>query len=184
MLTLSMNDAAVEMLGLADGAGLMPPEGLSDGLRELLARGITRQGEVISWGSGANGALDAPGNYQNLSVWESSHNSFHLEDYVPVDRLIVECVPQVSEDAQRVLLRQGFALAMGMRGLFAELDPPAPVRFLIAANDTCATFRFVQVREGEAVFGEDLDAFRTDRVLVVEYLPNRYQAVPKGLSIT
>jgi hypothetical protein len=50
MLALTMNDAAVRLLGLYDG--LLPaslPAGIGPGLEGILGRGIVRRGQVVTW---------------------------------------------------------------------------------------------------------------------------------------
>src|SRR5262249_59659974 len=43
---------------------------------------------------------------------------------------------------ERLLLRHGFAVALEFCRLVQALEPPAPVRCIIAVNDTNGTFRF------------------------------------------
>ena len=57
--------------------------------------------------------------------------------------------------------------------LVQALEPPAPVRCIIAVNDTNGTFRFHQIRPGESWNSPDLDAHREDKMIVVDIEPSR-----------
>lgn len=171
MLSLTMNDAAAEMLLPAGAAGLTPLGGLAPGLRALLAEGITRRGDVLTWGTSMGNAPGAPSFSGDLTGWECADSSFHLEDHLPVDVQINDDAPQISEDGQRVLLLQGIALAMEFRRLITELDHPSPVRCIIAANESNATFRFHRIRAGQTWHNPDLDTYQTDKMVVIDFKP-------------
>ncbi|MER7585857.1 hypothetical protein [Kitasatospora sp. NPDC097691] len=172
MLSLTMNDAAAEMLGvLAGQAALTPPGGLALGLRGRLAQGIARRGEVLTWADSTGNADGAPSFFGDLTGWECADSSFHLEDYVPVDVRIIGGAPQIGADDQRILLMQGIAFAVELRQLITELDHPSPVRCIVGANETNATFRFHQIRAGESWTNPDLDSYRTDKVVVIDLAP-------------
>ena len=53
------------------------------------------------------------------------------------------------------------------------LEPPAPVRCIIAVNDTNGTFQFHQIRPGESWNSPGLDAHREDKMIVVAIEPSR-----------
>ncbi|MFD9003244.1 hypothetical protein ACFV0T_20075 [Streptomyces sp. NPDC059582] len=171
MLSLTMNDAAAEALVLAGSAILTPPGGLAPGLRGLLAEGITRRGEVLTWAKSAGDAGGAPSFFGHLTDWESADSSFHLEDYVPVDVRITDAAPQISEHDQRILLLHGITFAMEFRQLITRLDHPGPVRCIVGANETNATFRFHQIRAGESWHNPDLDSYRMDKIVVIDLKP-------------
>ncbi|MFD5462873.1 hypothetical protein ACFWIQ_08580 [Kitasatospora sp. NPDC127059] len=172
MLSLTMNDAAAETLGLLAGrATLMPPGGLTPGLRSRLASGITRRGEVLTWADSTGDADNAPSFFGDLTGWECADSSFHLEDCVPVDVRIVDDAPQLSEDDQRVLLLHGIAFALELRRLVTEPGHPGPVRCIVGANATSATFRFHRIRAGESWHNPDLDGYRMDKMVVIDLDP-------------
>jgi len=56
--------------------------------------------------------------------------------------------------------------------LVQALEPPAPVRCIIAVNDTNGTFRFHQIRPGESWNSPGLDAHREDKMIVVDIKPS------------
>ncbi|MFJ2594842.1 hypothetical protein [Streptomyces erythrochromogenes] len=175
MLSLTMNDAAAEVLGVIAGQALFapPPGGLAPGLRERLAGGITRRGEVLTWADSTGDADDAPSSFADLTGWECADSSLHLEDHVPVDVRIVDDAPQIPQDDQRTLLLHGIAFALELRRLVAVLDRPSPVRCIVSANETNATFRFHQVRAGESWNHPDLDGYRTEKMVVLDLKPAR-----------
>ncbi|MCH0542014.1 hypothetical protein I3F58_21105 [Streptomyces sp. MUM 203J] len=170
MLSLTMNDAAAEILAPVGATVLAPPGGLAPRLRALLAEGITRQGDVLTWASSGN-ANGAPSFFRDLTAWECADSSFHLEDLVPVDIQIIDDAPQISEDDQRILLLHGIAFAVEFRQLVTRLDRPGPVRCIVGANETNATFRFHQIRAGESWHDPDLDSYRMSKMAVIDLRP-------------
>lgn len=167
-----MNDAAVEALRLLSGLGaLAPPDGLSPDLRERAARGIVRRGEVLTWADSTGGAADAPSFFPDLTAWECSDTSFHLEDSVPVEVATVDDAPVISEEDQRILLLHGVAFAMEFSQQVYALDPPSPVRCILGANETNASFRFHQIRPGENWNLPDLDGYRSEKMVVIDIEP-------------
>ena len=173
MLSIRMNDEAVRLLGILDSmTGIEPPGGLTVGLRELLANGIVRRAQVLTWADSRGNADGAPSIFRDLTGWECADSSFHLEDEVPVAvTLTEESEPRISEDDQRALLSHGIAFAMGFARLVYALDPPGPVRCIIATNKTNATFRFHQIRPGEHWNLPDLDQYRMDKVIEIDTQP-------------
>ncbi|MEU4115385.1 hypothetical protein AB0F71_12925 [Kitasatospora sp. NPDC028055] len=172
MLSLRMNDAAAQALGVLDHpAALTPPGGLAPGLRDRLAHGITRRGAVLTWADSTGDADAAPAAFTDLTAWECADSSFHLEDHVPVEVRIVDDAPQISEDDQRLLLLHGTALALEFRRLLTGADHPGPVRCIVAANGTNATFRFHRIRAGQSWHHPDLDSYRTDKMVVLDLAP-------------
>ncbi|MFD6181813.1 hypothetical protein [Streptomyces goshikiensis] len=172
MLSLTMNDAAAELLGVLGGlAAGEPPGGLVPSLREHAAQGLVRRGEVLTWASSVGNAAGAPSLFNNLTAWECSDSSFHLEDFVPVDVATVDDAPVISSDDQRILLMHGVAFALEFSRLVYALDPPSPVRCIVGANETNATFRFHQIRPGESWNMPDLDKYRLDKMVVADITP-------------
>jgi hypothetical protein len=167
-----MNDDAARLLGVCGLGGLEPLDELSDGLRDLAVCGIERRGQVLTWADSASGAEGAPGMFQDLTGWECAESSFHLEDFVPVEvRIVNGCEPRISEDDQRVLLRQGVAFGLAVRQAAYALEPPVPVRCIISVNETNGTFRFHQVRPGEHWNLPELDTYRLDKMVVLDIEP-------------
>ena len=62
----------------------------------------------------------------------------------------------------------GLAFAVRFGRLVRALDPPAPVRCIVAATETDATFRFHQIRPGEQWHRSDVDA---SRMIVLDIEP-------------
>ena len=172
MLTLQVNDAAAHLLGVTHGLpGAAPPNGLAAGLRRRIDRGITRRGPVLAWADSVGNADTAPSSRHDLTGWECADTSFHIEDFVPVEVATVDDAPLISDSDQRILLAHGLAFALEFSRLVYALDPPSPVRCIVAANDTNATFRFHQIRQGEQWNTPDLDSYRHDRMIVLDIEP-------------
>ncbi|WP_432847108.1 hypothetical protein ACQPXB_40690 [Amycolatopsis sp. CA-161197] len=172
VLTLKMNDAAAKAMDVLSGFGrIEPPGGLAHDLRERVARGLRRRGKVLTWADSTADADNAPSFFPDLTFWECSDSSFHLEDFVQVDVATVDDQPFISEDDQRLLLMHGVALAREMSRAVYALEPPSPVRCIIGANETNATFRFHQIRAGEYWNLPDLDSYRQDKMVVIDIEP-------------
>ena len=171
MLSLKMNDAAVGALGVLAGLGAAEPAGgLAPGLRGRAARGIVRRGEVLVWADSPGNAEGGPG-FVDLTGWECADSSFHLERVVPVDVAVADGEPFISEEGQRVLLAHGVAFGLEFSRLVYGLRPSVPVRCILAANETCATFRFHQIRRGEHWNVPGLDGYRMEKVIVIDIEP-------------
>jgi len=172
VLTLKLNDAAVHLLGVTNGMqGTAPPGGLAVGLQRRIDRGIARRGAVLTWADSVGSAAGAPSFFNDLTAWECADSSFHIEEFVSVDVATVDDAPLISDSNQRVLLLHGLAFALQFSRLVYALDPPSPVRGIIGANDTNATFRFHQVRQAEQWNTSDLDSYRQDKMIVVDIEP-------------
>ncbi|MEU7914699.1 hypothetical protein [Microbispora bryophytorum] len=160
------------MLGVLNGpAAIEPPGGLAAGLLERAERGIVRRGKILTWATSVGGAEGAPSLFDDLTAWECSDSSFHLEDFVPVEVATVNGAPVIAEDDQRTLLLHSVAFALKFCRLVYALDPPSPVRCIIGANETNATFRFHAIRPGEHRNATDLDSYRCEKVVVVDVEP-------------
>ena len=172
VFSLRMNDSAADMLAVLHGlATIEPPGGLSPRLRERALQGIVRRGQILTWTSSVGGAAGAPSFFKDLTAWECSDSSIHLEDVVPVDVRTVDDAPVINEDDQRILLQHGVAFALEFSQLVYALDPPSPVRCILGANETNVTFRFHQIRPGESWNVPDLDSYRLDKMIVIDIEP-------------
>ncbi|AYV32333.1 hypothetical protein EES41_36860 (plasmid) [Streptomyces sp. ADI95-16] len=172
MLSLTMNDTAAELLGVLNGLeAVEPPGGLAPSLREYVAQGVVRRGNVLTWASSVGNAADTPSFFNDLTAWECSDSSFHLEDFVPVDVVTVDDAPVISSDDQRILLMHGVAFVLEFSRLVYALKPTSPVRCIVGANDTNATFRFHQIRPGESWNMPNLDSYRLDKMIVADIAP-------------
>jgi hypothetical protein len=172
MLSLHMNDAAVRTLGVLAGLdAATPPGGLAPGLRDQLARGISRRGDVLIWGDSPADATGAPSIFGDLTGWECANSSFHLEDHVPVPVALVDGTPQIAEDDQRTLLLHGIAFALEFGRLVHGLADPGPVRCVVAANETNATFRFHRIRPDEFWSYPQLDRYVEEKMVVIDFEP-------------
>jgi hypothetical protein len=172
VLTIQTNDAAGRALELLTGLGSpQPTGGLAPGLQDIIGRGILRRGRVLVWADSSGDAEGAPTIFKDLTGWECSESSFHIEDHVPVDIAIVDDVPVISEADQRTLLMQGLAFGLLFAQLVYGLPEPSPVRCIINANETCATFRFHQIRHAERWNAADLDSYQLDKMIVIDIEP-------------
>jgi hypothetical protein len=172
VLSVKMNDAAVNTLGVLGGLAMAtPPCGLAVGLQERAAQGITLHRNVLTWANSTGNTAGAPSIFTDLTAWECSDSSFHLEDAVPVDVATVDDAPVISEDGQRLLLQHGLAFALEFSRLAYALAPPSPVRCILGANQTNATFRFHQIRPGEFWNRPELDGYQLDKMVVIDIEP-------------
>jgi hypothetical protein len=104
----------------------------------------------LTWADSVGNADGAPSFFKDLTAWECADSSFHIEHHVPaVHVAIVDEAPVISDSDQRILLVHGLAFGLQFSRLVYALDPPSPVRCIVAANDTNATLRFHQIRHGE-----------------------------------
>jgi hypothetical protein len=168
VLALTMNDSAAGLLDAVSGFADLCPGGLAPELRDRLDRGIVKRGDVLVWSGSVGNAANAPSIFPDLTGWECADSSFHIEDYVSVAVDTVDDEPRISEPDQRILLQQGIAAALQLRRLVYELDMPVPVRCIVSANETNATFRFHQIRPGESWNNPNLDAYPLEKVVVLD----------------
>jgi hypothetical protein len=164
-----MNDAAARTLGMTAGSpSLTPPGGLAPDLRRRIESGIIRRGKVLTWAASAGAADGAPGIFADLTAWECADSSFHLEDFVPVNVEVVDDAPLIAEAGQRALLLHGMAFTLEFAALVHRLDEPVPVRCILSANETNATFRFHQIRADEVSNRADLELYRLEKMAVMD----------------
>ncbi len=110
--------------------------------------------------------------WQDLTGYECNVNAFHLEDYAPVPVAINDDGrPQIRYEDQIMLLRLGLVVADGLFDLIQALPEPVPVRCVINANDTAATFRFHQIRSGEDWVNLELDRYQVDMLVAIDRHP-------------
>ncbi|NUW30316.1 hypothetical protein HTZ77_02580 [Nonomuraea sp. SMC257] len=175
VLTMRMNDAAADLLGIMNGLAVAePPGGLSPGLRECLTDGIVRRGEVVTWESDAERAERAPAAQDDLTSWERTLTSLHLEDHVPVDVVLDdEGAPWISEEDQRTLLVHGIAFALEFGKGVHALEPPTALRLVVDVNETNGTFRFSRIRPADPGNDTELDGYRHSRIVMIDVEPAR-----------
>jgi hypothetical protein len=171
VLTLRMNDAAVGLIGALDGAPLTPPDGLAYGLKARAAAGIQRHGKALKWAHWIGEAAGTLDEFPDLTSWECVNSSFQLEDLVDVSSTYADHQSPLSDDDQRILLRQGIALALEVARMVGAPDLPVPVRCIISANDVRAMFRFHQIRPGECWRKPSPDRGLPDKVIEVDIDP-------------
>ncbi|WP_042447254.1 hypothetical protein [Streptacidiphilus jiangxiensis] len=168
-----MNDRAVSLLGAIGHGAAVPGGEPTPALRARLAGGlVVRDGAVVLAETARRSVGPAEAARGDLTGWECGVNSFHLEDYVdvPVGRLD-EGGPVVEVSAQRELLLQGLGLAREVCALGRNAVPPIPLRCIVSAGPSNAVFRFHRVRAGERWHHPDLDAYREEHLVVVEWGP-------------
>jgi hypothetical protein len=169
MLSIQLNDDSVRLLSLMEGTlSALPPGGLTAGLEDIIRRGIVRRGQVLVWADSVGNAERASVMFPDHTGWECADSSFHLEDRVPVDVPIVDDVPVIIEADQRTLLIQGLTFGVRFALLVYALEELGPVRCIIGANETNATFRFHQIRPGERWNMPDLDSYKLDKMIVID----------------
>ncbi|GIH69559.1 hypothetical protein [Sphaerimonospora thailandensis] len=182
MFTIRMNEAAasaLQPLAPADPTSAVPV--VSQALRDKFAQGLTynegaltfaeHDGQWVAAPASASAAIVKMG-WQDLTGYECNVNAFHLEDYAPVHVAISDDRrPQIRYEDQVMLLRLGLVVADSLFGLIQALPEPVPVRCVINANDTAATFRFHQIRSGEDWVNLELDEYRMDMMVVVDRHP-------------
>lgn len=180
MLSVRMNDVAARSLSSVGGLGCaLPLELLAPGLRELVDEGVVLRGDVLTFAKYADESAAAPERFANLTWWECSVSSFHLEDAVPVRvDLLDDGEPVISEANQVLMLRHGLGFAEQVVRLAGELENPVPVRCVVAANSTNGTFRFHRARRGEAWLNTDLDGYMQEKVIAVDSGPSSLGGKP------
>lgn len=110
--------------------------------------------------------------WQDLTGYECNVNAIHLEDYALIHVATLDGgQPQIRYEDQIVLLRLGLVVADDVSGLVQALPEPVPVRCIVNANDTAATFRFHQIRSGEDWADLELDRYQADMMVVIDRHP-------------
>lgn len=157
----------------AHGAGLaptQPPQGLTASLLDLTANGITLHGDAVVLTDTAHHLRDTGlGGFIDLTAWECSINSFHLEDFVPVTiEVLDDGEPVIAEADQKLLLTHGLTLALHICNLGRSAEPPLQIRCIVSVNPTNGTFRFHRVRAGQQEHLPDLDRYTLEKVIVID----------------
>lgn len=166
-----MNDAAAALLNAWTGlAPTQPPQGLTAGLRDLTANGIALHGDAVVLTDTARHLGDTgPGGSIDLTAWECSVNSFHLEDFVPVTvDVLDEGESVIAEADQRLLLAQGLTLALHICHLGRSVEPPLHIRCVVSASTTNVTFRFHRIRAGQQEHHPDLYRYTLEKMIVID----------------
>ncbi|MFC4858588.1 hypothetical protein [Actinophytocola glycyrrhizae] len=166
VLSVRMNDAAAGTLGPRPLVAELTPR-----LRALVAEGVVLRGEVLVFAGHADRADTA--DRTDLTGWECTVSSFHLDDVVPVRVGHLDSrQPVVSEADQLLMLRHGVGFALEIVRLVRELPESVAVRCIVSANSTNGTFRFHRIRSGESWLQADLDGYRSEKVVVVDGGPS------------
>ncbi|TWJ20123.1 hypothetical protein JD76_00218 [Micromonospora endolithica] len=110
--------------------------------------------------------------WPDLTHYECQVNSFHLEDYAPVEvALLEDGQPQISDADQVTLLRLGLAVADAVRNRVRAHASRTPIRCIISANDTNGVFRFHRIRSGEQWGVLNLDQYQWEMAVIVDDRP-------------
>lgn len=145
----------------------------------MVKEGVVLRGDVLTFASHADEAGGAPGQFADLTLWECSVSSFHLDDVVPVRvGSLDDGEPVIGEADQVLMLRHGLGFAYEVVRLVGELPEPVPVRCVVGANSTGGTFRFHRARPGESWLAADLDAYRQEKIIVVDSGPSSLGGTP------
>lgn len=174
-----MNDLATEALGQVAPPAAVPAPELAPGLRELVAEGIVWHGSALAFARHANHVAVPRSGEPDLTGWECATNSFHLDDVVPVYvGSLADGEPVINEADQVVMLRYGLGFAFEVVRLVHALPGPLAVRCIVGANSTNGTFRFHRARHGESWLNPDIDAYRLDKMIVVDSGPASLGGTP------
>ncbi|PPK63765.1 hypothetical protein V5P93_005634 [Actinokineospora auranticolor] len=139
---------------------------LSPALRRRLREGVVHLGDTTVLTRHHGTAAPDP---DDLTGWECSANSFHLEDHVPVEvRRTEHYEPRISEADQLTLLRQGLTFAIELTRLIHARPDPPPTRCVVSTNHTCGTFRLHRLRPHNPWLADDLDTYVEERLVVVD----------------
>ncbi|GAA2778115.1 hypothetical protein [Crossiella cryophila] len=166
MLSVRFNEVAA---GVLDLRAAIPPTDLAPELRDLVTEGVLLRGGALVFARHADQADRTPGFAEDPICWECSMSSFHLDDVLPVHLGQLPGEPVISEPDQLLMLRHGLGFALEIARLVSAL--PAAVCCIVSANSTNGTFRFHQARQGESWLSPDLDAYRLEKLIVVEHGP-------------
>ncbi|MGI5128198.1 hypothetical protein ACQEVB_15410 [Pseudonocardia sp. CA-107938] len=169
MLTVRMNEPAIE-------AGLRHPvraAELAPDLRALVDEGVVRHGTALAFARDAAQTLPPFPGEADLTGWECETSSVHLDDAVPVHVGSSDGEPVISEADQVLMLRHGWALALEVVRLVRAMPEPVAVRCIVSASSTNGTFRFHRDRPRESWLARDIDAYRLEKLIVVDSRPPR-----------
>lgn len=172
VLNIRMNELAVEALGQAGLRDAVPGSELAPELRALVHEGVVRHGAALAFARDAEQTQAPRVGAPDLTGWECTTSSFHLDDVVPVQvGSLADGKPVISEADQVVMLRHGLGFALEVVRLVRALPEPVAVRCIVSANSTNGTFRFHRARPGESWLHPDLDTYLLDKLIVVDSGP-------------
>jgi hypothetical protein len=172
-----MNNDAADGLGLlVDAKALGCDPDLGHDLWGVLSRGLIRNGPALIFAVNDRGlpnATTGAGEVMARMGWDATRfecntNSFHLDDHAPVTVTDVDDEPYIGPEDRVVMLRLGLKVAHAVSRLARALPEPVPVRCIISAGPTNGTFRFHQLRHGESLIMDDLDAYGEEMIVVVD----------------
>ncbi|MEU9508226.1 hypothetical protein AB0D32_18340 [Micromonospora sp. NPDC048170] len=173
MIGMRLNEAAARGLGYQPFAAIPGLDNIDVGelALRIVAAGLARD---------ERGGLIIPGlsfkvpDFTELTYRETQRNSWHLDDH-PVIHVDIddEGAPHISYEHQLHMLKQGVLLSRVIIGLAANLPDRPPICCITSANDTNGTFRFHQLRPGEAWLHDDLDKYTQEMIIVIENRPGQ-----------
>lgn len=179
VLNIRMNDLAIEACGQLAVPIAVPALELAPDLRELVADGVVRHGAALAFARDAERVKAPRSGAPDLTGWECSTSSFHLDDVVPVHvGLLEDGEPVISVADQVLMLRHGLGFALEVVRLVRALPEPVAVRCIVGANSTNGTFRFHRARRGESWLNPDIDAYSLDKLIVVDSGPTSLDGTP------
>jgi hypothetical protein len=179
VLNIRMNELAIRALGQAGLTTAVPASELAPALRTLVADGVVRHGAALAFARHVD-QVEAPrSGGSDLTAWECSTSSFHLDDMVPVHvGSLEDGEPVINEEDQVLMLRHGLGFAVEVVRLVRALPEPVAVRCIVGANSTNGTFRFHRARRGESWLNPDVDAYSLDKLIVVDSGPPSLGGTP------
>ncbi|MEU0155745.1 hypothetical protein [Micromonospora fulviviridis] len=176
MLTIRMNESAAAALQPLRLTAALSAADLHDELRAKLSQGVVESEGALIFAahhrSDSPTAAIARMGWPDLTHYECQVNSFHLEDYAPVEVAVLEDgQPQINHADQVGLLRLGLSVADAVRSLVRAHTSRTAIRCIISANDTNGVFRFHRIRCGEQWGVHDLDQYRSEMAVTVDDQP-------------
>jgi hypothetical protein len=113
-------------------------------------------------------SFGAPDSFE-LMDREAQRNCWHLDDHPTIHVEVDEDgQPHISVEHQVHMLKQGVQLSRLVLDLALDLPDRPAICCITGANDTNGTFRFHQLRPGDAWLSDDLDQYRSEMLVVVE----------------
>jgi hypothetical protein len=168
---MRMNDAAVEAMAALALTGEEHPEKLVSNLQRTVERGIERRDQVLTWAGSRADSARATEHSGCLTGWETGHNWVPLEGFIGVHSNALYGLDKLTEAQERLLLRHGFDFLVKFSALARALDPPVPIRCILAGSEDSVTFRFHQIRPAENWDPDGPWSFRPEKLIVADLLP-------------
>jgi hypothetical protein len=173
VISMRLNEAAARGLGYQ-------PFGVILGLDEVDAGELAVRMATAGLARDERGGLIVPGlsfkvpDFAELTYRETQRNSWHLDDHSAIHvEIDDEGTPHISYEHQLHMLKQGVLLSRLVLDLAAGLPDRPPICCITGTNDTNGTFRFHQLRPGEAWLLDDLDQYAQEMLIVIESRPTR-----------